>query len=114
VFDASTLSQNRRRRYNDATVAQDIFDAIVEQAIARGLVRGTVLHTDSRHPKANANTNRYDKAVIAKSRADYWEAICPLPRARCRRLPMPARCCRPEHQENGSRPRSQTPGTASP
>ena len=38
VFDASTLSQNRRRRYNDTTVAQDIFDAIVEQAIARGLV----------------------------------------------------------------------------
>jgi len=33
VFDASTLSQNRRRRYNDTSVAQDIFDGIVEQAI---------------------------------------------------------------------------------
>lgn len=32
VFDASTLSQNRRRRYADTSVAQDIFDAIVEQA----------------------------------------------------------------------------------
>src|SRR3569832_1025563 len=46
VFDASTLSQNRRRRYDDTTVAQDIFDAIVEQAIAKGLVAGTVLYTD--------------------------------------------------------------------
>jgi hypothetical protein len=38
VFDASTLSQNRRRRFNGTTVAKDIFDAIVEQAIAKGLV----------------------------------------------------------------------------
>ncbi len=75
VFDASTLSQNRRRRYTDPSVAQDIFDAIVEQAITHGLVDGTVLYTDSTHLKANANKNRYDKAVIAKSRADYWDAL---------------------------------------
>jgi transposase len=75
VFDASTLSQNRRRRYTDTTVAQDIFDAIVAQAIAKGLVDGTVLYTDSTHLKANANKNRYDTAVIAKSRADYWDAL---------------------------------------
>jgi transposase len=75
VFDASTLSQNRRRRYNDTTVAQDIFDAIVEQAIRHGLVDGTVLYTDSTHLKANANKNRFDLAVVAKSRADYWNAL---------------------------------------
>jgi transposase len=75
VFDASTLSQNRRRRYNDTAVAEDIFDAIVEQAIAKGLVDGTVLYTDSTHLKANANKNRYDTAVVAKSRADYWDAL---------------------------------------
>lgn len=75
VFDASTLSQNRRRRYSDTSVAQDIFDAIVEQAIGHGLVEGTVLYTDSTHLKADANKNRYDKAVVAKSRADYWEAL---------------------------------------
>jgi transposase len=75
VFDASTLSQNRRRRYNDTSVAQAIFDRIVEQAMRHGLVEGTVLYTDSTHLKANANKNRFDKAVIAKSRADYWEAL---------------------------------------
>jgi transposase len=75
VFDASTLSQNRRRRYNDTSVAQDIFDTIVEQAIGHGLVEGKVLYSDSTHLKANANKNRYDKAVVAKSRADYWEAL---------------------------------------
>lgn len=72
VFDASTLSQNRRRRFSDTSVAQDIFDAIVEQAIGHGLVDGTVLYTDSTHLKANANKGKYDLALLQKSRADYW------------------------------------------
>lgn len=75
VFDASTLSQNRRRRYDDTSVSQAIFDRIVEQAIRAGLVDGTVLYTDSTHLKANANKNRFDLAAAAKSRADYWEAL---------------------------------------
>ena len=72
VFEASTLSQNRRRRFNDTSVAQDIFDHIVEQAIGHGLVDGTVLYTDSTHLKANANKGKYDLAMVAKSRSDYW------------------------------------------
>lgn len=72
VFDASTLSQNRRRRFNDTQVAQAIFDRIVEQAIGAGLVDGTVLYTDSTHLKASANKGKYDLAMIEKSRADYW------------------------------------------
>ena len=75
VFDASTLSQNRRRRFNDTDVAQAIFDHIVEQAIGHGLVDGTVLYTDSTHLKANANKGKYDLAMIEKSRADYWAAL---------------------------------------
>jgi len=75
VFDASTLSQNRRRRFNDAAVAQDIFDAIVEQAMNHGLVDGRVLYTDSTHLKANANKGKYDLEMIAKSRADYWDDL---------------------------------------
>lgn len=35
VFDASTLSQNRRRGFTDPSVAQAIFDAILEQAMGR-------------------------------------------------------------------------------
>jgi transposase len=72
VFDASTLSQNRRRRYQDESIAQAVFDRIVEQAIRVGLVDGTVLYTDSTHLKANANKGKYDLAMVAKSRADYW------------------------------------------
>ena len=75
VFDASTLSQNRRRRYQDASVAQAIFDRVVEQAIGHGLVDGQILYTDSTHLKANANKNKFDHAVVAKSRADYWDDL---------------------------------------
>jgi transposase len=102
VFDASTLSQNRRRRYDDTGVAQDIFDRIVEQAIAHGLVEGTVLYTDSTHLKASANRNRYDLAVAAKSRADYWEdldAAIDAERAAHGQKPLPRRDRRPAETE---------------
>jgi transposase len=75
VPDASTLSQNRRRRFADSPIYQEIFDEIVVQAIGHGLVDGTVLYTDSTHLKANANKTKYDLALVAKSRADYLDAL---------------------------------------
>jgi transposase len=75
VFDASTISANRRRRFDDSNIQQDIFDKIVEQAVQHGLVPGHVLYTDSTHLKADANKNKFTKDTIAKSRADYWEAL---------------------------------------
>jgi transposase len=75
VFDASTISANRRRRFDDSNIQQDIFDKIVEQAVDHGLVPGYVLYTDSTHLKADANKNKFTKDTIAKSRADYWEAL---------------------------------------
>jgi transposase len=75
VFDASTFSQNRRRRFDGTDIAQRIFDHIVEQAVARGLVGGEVLYTDSTHLKASANKGRYDRAMVAKSRAAYWDDL---------------------------------------
>jgi transposase len=75
VFDASTLSQNRRRRFNGTDIAQTIFDKIVEQAMAHGLVEGHVIYTDSTHLKANANKNKYDLAELSKSRSDYWDDL---------------------------------------
>jgi len=75
VFDASTLSQNRRRRYQDASIPQAIFDPIVEQAMALGLIEGMTLYTDSTHLKASANKNKFDLAPAAKSRAACREAL---------------------------------------
>ena len=75
IPDASTLSQNRRRRFNDSTVYQDIFDEIVFQAMKRKLVSGHTLYTDSTHLKANANKNKWIKREAQASRKEYIEAL---------------------------------------
>ena len=54
IPDASTLNQYRRRRVNESTVYQDIFDEIVFQAMKKKLVSGRVIYTDSTHLKASA------------------------------------------------------------
>lgn len=75
VPDASTLSQNRRRRFSESTIYQEIFDRIVELAVSKGLASGTVLYTDSTHLKANANKNKYDVAEVRVKPAEYLESL---------------------------------------
>lgn len=75
VPDASTLSQNRRRRFSESTIYQEIFDLIVELAVSRGLASGAVLYTDSTHLKANANKNKYDLAEVRVRPSEYLEAL---------------------------------------
>jgi D-serine dehydratase len=71
VPDASTLSQNRRRRFRDSEVYQKLFDEVVELAMERGLVAGEVLYTDATHLKANANKNKYDEVRVAVKPVEY-------------------------------------------
>lgn len=75
VPDASTLSQNRRRRFAESTIYQEIFDQIVELAVNKGLASGTVLYTDSTHLKANANKNKFDLAQVQVKPAEYLSAL---------------------------------------
>src|SRR5690606_1241902 len=75
VPDASTLSQNRRRRFNDSDIYQQIFDEIVLQAMRRKLVSGEVLYTDSTHLKANANKGKWTKARVEPLRQAYLDDL---------------------------------------
>jgi IS5 family transposase len=75
IPDASTLSQNRRRRFNESDVYQQIFDEIVLQAMRKKLVSGQTLYTDSTHLKANANKNKWIKAEAETSSRDYLQAL---------------------------------------
>jgi transposase len=75
VPDASTLSQNRRRRFRESTIYQEIFDEIVLMAMKRRLVDGKTLYTDSTHLKANANKQKFKKETVVKSSRDYLEAL---------------------------------------
>lgn len=75
VPDASTLSANRRRRFEGSTIYQEIFDEIVLQAMGRGMVEGRVLYTDSTHLKANANKNKFDVVQVEQRPAEYLAAL---------------------------------------
>ena len=52
--DATTLSVNRKRRFRDNDIPEQIFNEILRQAMEKGLVGGTILYTDSTHVKAKA------------------------------------------------------------
>jgi transposase len=71
VPDASTLSQNRRRRFRDSDIYQQIFDQVVELACRKGLVTGKVLYTDSTHLKANANRNKFEVVRVEVKPVEY-------------------------------------------
>lgn len=71
VPDASTLSQNRRRRFRGSEVYQQIFDEIVELACRKGLVTGEVLYTDSTHLKATANKNKFEVQRVEVKPLEY-------------------------------------------
>lgn len=75
IPDASTISQNRRRRFVGTPVYQLIFDTIVEQAQAAGLVGGRVLYTDSTHLKASANKNKFDVQQVEVAPQGYLAAL---------------------------------------
>ncbi|AMO55060.1 IS1182 family transposase [Endozoicomonas montiporae CL-33] len=75
IPDASTLSQNRRRRFNDSNVYQEIFDQIVLQAIRRKLAGGHILYTDSTHLKANANKNKHQRIIAKASVKSYLDEL---------------------------------------
>ena len=76
--DVSVIWQNRLRRYNGSDVPQQIFDEIVRQAMAKGLVGGKILYSDSTHLKANANKNKF---VERQAKAESKEYINDLNQA---------------------------------
>ncbi|HEY3314959.1 MAG TPA: IS1182 family transposase [Bacillota bacterium] len=75
IPDHSTLSQNRRRRFNGTTIHQEIFDEIVRQAISHGLVDGTVLYSDATHIKANANKRKHLLKQVPVSTKSYLDEL---------------------------------------
>lgn len=77
VPDHSTLSWNRRTRFKDTNIFQDIFDQIVLQAISHRMVGGRVLVSDSTHAKANAiNTNTPNNRYCKIPRI-MWTSLTP-------------------------------------
>lgn len=75
VPDHTTISWNRRTRFKDTTVFQDIFDEIVLQAISHRMVGGRVLISDSTHLKANANKHKFIREQVQQNTRDYVDEL---------------------------------------
>lgn len=55
VPDHSTISQNRRRRFDNQNIFQYLFDQVLQVCMENKLASGKVILTDSTHIKANAS-----------------------------------------------------------
>lgn len=75
IPDDSTISRNRNGRFKGTDIFQKVFDNIVEQAMAHGLVGGKVLYTDSTHLKANANKRKFVEVQVEKTPKEYIEEL---------------------------------------
>lgn len=75
VPDHTTISWNRRTRFKDTGIFQEIFDEIVLQAVRHRMVGGRVLITDSTHLKANANKRKHVKEEVEVATKDYIKQL---------------------------------------
>lgn len=75
VPDHSTISQNRRRRFQGEGVFRRLFERIVRQCMVKGLVEGRILLTDSTHVKANASYKKNIKVLAERETTDYMERL---------------------------------------
>jgi len=69
--DHSTMSQNRRRRFNDSNVFREIFEEIIIKCYEAGLIDGKIILTDSTHVKANASNKNYEVIEVKRKFNDY-------------------------------------------
>ena len=75
VPDHATISANRQRRFNDNSIAEQIFNEIFRQAIEKGLVNGKLMYTDSTHVKAKANKHKKRSMEVPLKPKAYLQAL---------------------------------------
>lgn len=73
--DHATISINRVRRFRDNNIAEQIFNEILRQCIAKGLVGGKILYTDSTHIKAKANKHKKTLVTVEVTPKEYIDEL---------------------------------------
>lgn len=71
----STLSSNRRRRFQNSKIFEEIFDDTVFLAKDKNLIDGKILYTDSTHLKANANKKKFTRQEVAGTAKSYMDEL---------------------------------------
>jgi transposase len=75
VPDHSTISQNRRRRFNGQNIYRRLFERVLAMCIEKGLADGKLILTDSTHVKANASRKSEYKVLVEKEAEWYIERL---------------------------------------
>ncbi|MDD5262281.1 MAG: transposase, partial [Methylacidiphilales bacterium] len=75
VPDHSTFTKNRHGRFAGTTLFRDLFYAVVDQALARGLIQGRHLSVDATTMQANASLDSLEPIVVPMSAEGYWQEV---------------------------------------
>jgi transposase len=75
VPDHSTFSHNRHDRFTESDLFQQIFDEIVCQCMARGLIRGEHLTVDATHVRADASFKSMGPVVVDMKPKEYMTKL---------------------------------------
>jgi transposase len=89
VPDHSTISQLRRRKFNDADIFKKLFMHVLRLCAGQGLVKGKLLVTDSSHIKANASKTSKIKVEIERQTTEFFEKLDAYEAEERKRLDMP-------------------------
>ena len=89
IPDHSTISQLRRRKFNDADLFKKLFLRVVKLCVEAGLVNGKLLITDSTHVKANATKMSKITVEIEKDITEFFNQLDAYEAEERERLGMP-------------------------
>lgn len=71
----STISQNRKRRFNGTNLFRALFEHILFQCMNHGLVKGKLILTYSTHVKANTSKSSEIKIMVEKESYHYMNLL---------------------------------------
>ena len=75
IPDHSTISQNRRRRFDGENLFRSLFEHILRQCMEKGLVDGRIILSDSTHVKASASAQKNMKVLAEREASGYMERL---------------------------------------
>jgi len=108
IPDHSTISQLRRRKFNDADLFKKLFAQVLKLCVEAGLVSGKLLLTDSTHIKANASKTSKTKIMVERCANEYFERLDVYETEERKRLGLPEITRKPPNPKQVEQTQSTT------
>ena len=108
IPDHSTISQLRRRKFDDADLFKKLFVHVVRLCAENGLIGGKLLITDSTHVKANATKMSKITVQIEKDATEFFKLLDAYEAEERKRLDMPEISRKPTEPKTTTQTKSIT------